>query len=91
MAADVEQLRGPARSVADLPLPRRAVFWGFAVLAVLGVAFYLWWGLSFGVWIDNGVYAVVSVLVLVGLSGMWLVMPNPPVAAPTQAPPRPGA
>jgi hypothetical protein len=90
MAADAAEEGGPARSVADLPFPKRVVFWGFALLVVLGVAFYLWWGLSFGVWIDNGVYAVVATLVLVGLSGMWLIMPNPPVAPPAQAPARPG-
>jgi hypothetical protein len=67
-----------ARSVAELPLPRRVVFWGFAGLVVLAVAFYLWWGLSFDVWVDNGVYAVVIVLLLFGLAGMWLMTPNPP-------------
>jgi hypothetical protein len=67
-----------ARSVAELPFPRRVVFWGFAGLVVLAVAFYLWWGLSFDVWVDNGVYAVVIVLLLFGLAGMWLMTPNPP-------------
>lgn len=67
-----------ARSIADLPLPRQAIFWGFAGLVVAAIAFYVWWGLSFGVWVDNGVYAVVIVLLLSGLSGMWLIMPNPP-------------
>jgi len=59
-------------------LVRRAEFFGFGALAIAGIAFYVWWGLSFGVWIDNGVYAVVVVLVLFGLAGMWLVLPNPP-------------
>ncbi|MCI4334463.1 MAG: hypothetical protein L3K04_02365 [Thermoplasmata archaeon] len=68
-----------ARSVSELPFPRRVVFWGFGGLVVLAVGFYLWWGLSFGVWVDNGVYAVVIVLLLSGLAGMWLVSPNPPV------------
>lgn len=62
--------------------PRRASFWGFASLVVLAIAFYVWWGLSFGVWIDNGVYAVTITLLLFGLSGMWLVMPNPPAPTP---------
>jgi len=57
---------------------RRATFWAFAALVVLAVVFYFWWGLSFGVWIDNGVYAVTITLLLFGLAGMWLVMPNPP-------------
>lgn len=66
------------RSVADLSLTRQIAFWGFASLLVLAVVFYAWWGLSFGVWIDNGVYAVVATLAAFGLAGMWLVMPNPP-------------
>ncbi|HXQ48901.1 MAG TPA: hypothetical protein VN842_03890 [Thermoplasmata archaeon] len=68
-----------------MPLPRTVTFYGFAALVVLAVVFYLWWGLSFGVWIDNGVYAVVIVLLLFGLAGMWLVLPNPPVPAPEDA------
>jgi hypothetical protein len=59
----------------------KVTFWGFASLVILAIVFYLWWGLSYGVWIDNGVYAVVITLLLFGLAGMWLVMPNPPSAA----------
>jgi type VI protein secretion system component VasF len=66
----------------QMSLPRRATFWAFASLVVLAVAFYFWWGLSFGVWIDNGVYAVTITLLLFGLAGMWLVSPNPPTPAP---------
>ncbi len=66
----------------DMSLPRRVTFWAFASLVVLAVLFYAWWGLAFGVWIDNGVYAVVITLLLFGLAGMWLVMPNPPAPAP---------
>lgn len=79
---------GAAKPEAPAPfrprwsLVRRVEFFGFAALALLGLVFYLWWGFSFGVWIDNGVYAVVSVLVLFGLAGMWLVMPTPPAPAP---------
>jgi hypothetical protein len=65
----------------EMPLSRAVSFFGFAALVVLAVGFYLWWGLSYGVWIDNGVYAVVIVLLLFGLAGMWLVLPNPPVPA----------
>jgi hypothetical protein len=75
-----EMPRAPGMSTT-----RRASFWGFAGLVVLAVAFYVWWGVSFGVWIDNGVYAVVITLLLFGLAGMWLVLPNPPVSSP---PPR---
>jgi hypothetical protein len=76
----VEPRRAPGMSTS-----RKASFWGFATLVVLAAAFYVWWGVSFGVWLDNGVYAVVITLLLTGLAGMWLVLPNPPVAAP---PPR---
>ena len=75
-----------ARSVADLPLHRRVLFFGAATLAILGVVFVLWWGLTFGVWIDNGVYAVAATLILFGLAGMWLVMPNPPVVPESTTP-----
>ncbi len=73
--------RPPAelRPTRPLALQRRIAFGGFASLIVLAVVFYLWWGLTFGVWLDNGVYAVVVVLVTFGLAGMWLVMPNPPL------------
>lgn len=69
------------RSVADLSVTRQMTFWGFASLLVLAAVFYVWWGLSFGVWIDNGVYAVVATLAAFGLAGMWLAMPNPPPPA----------
>ncbi|HTW56059.1 MAG TPA: hypothetical protein VMG36_06440 [Thermoplasmata archaeon] len=71
-----------ARSaLQEMSTPRKATFWGFAALFLAGVAFYFWWGLSFGIWIDNGVYAVTVTLVGFGLAGMWLVMPNPPAPA----------
>jgi hypothetical protein len=57
-------------------------FFGFAALIVVAVVFYLWWGFTFGVWIDNGLYAVVIVLVLFGVAGMWLVLPSPPPPPP---------
>ncbi len=73
----------PARPVAPavyrgMSITRKVSFWGFATLVVLAVAFYVWWGVAFGVWIDNGVYAVTITLLLFGLAGMWLVLPNPP-------------
>jgi hypothetical protein len=63
---------------------RLVQFWGFAALLVLAGAFYVGWGLSYGVWLDNGVYAVVVVLALMGAAGMWLSLPNPPVADPSR-------
>lgn len=73
------------RSLATMSISRKVSFFAFATLVVMAVAFYVWWGVSFGVWIDNGVYAVVITLLLFGLAGMWLVMPNPP--APVSSPP----
>ncbi|MCI4338870.1 MAG: hypothetical protein L3J68_00865 [Thermoplasmata archaeon] len=63
----------------EMSLSRRLSFWAFASLVVLAVAFYVGWGVSFGIWLDNGVYAVAITLLLFGLAGMWLVLPNPPV------------
>lgn len=78
MAAS-EPMEGPF----EMPLARRIGYWLFATLVILGVVFYLGWGFAYGVWLDNGVYAVVITLVLFGLAGMWLVSPDPPVPAPT--------
>jgi type VI protein secretion system component VasF len=66
----------------QMPLTRQVMFWGFAGLAVLAVVFFFGWGLTFGVWFDNGVYAVTITLLLFGLAGMWLMLPDPPVPAP---------
>ena len=66
------------RRPLEMSTARKATFWGFAGLVVLAAAFYVWWGVSFGVWVDNGVYAVVITMLLFGLAGMWLVLPNPP-------------
>ncbi|MGA8542161.1 MAG: hypothetical protein WB947_01250 [Thermoplasmata archaeon] len=82
--ADAELPPGEPESARfrQMSFTRQVSFWGFASLVVLAVAFYVWWGVSFGVWIDNGVYAVVITLLLFGLAGMWLVLPNPPAPAP---------
>ena len=74
--------------IRELPFARKVTFWAFASLVVLAAVFYVWWGITFGVWIDNGVYSVVATLALFGLAGMWLVLPNPPsAAAPPASPP----
>jgi len=73
----------PPSGMRSMSITRKVSFWGFASLVVLAVAFYVWWGIAFGVWIDNGEYALVITLLLFGLAGMWLVLPNPP------APPAP--
>ncbi|MGA7475861.1 MAG: hypothetical protein WBW47_01415 [Thermoplasmata archaeon] len=73
----------PPPRLRGMSITRRVSFWGFATLVVLAVGFYVWWGVAFGVWIDNGVYAVTITLLLFGLAGMWLVLPNPPAPPPT--------
>ncbi len=83
--AESPSTSSPPLRPREMSLPRKASFFGFAALVVAGVAFYVWWGLSFGVWIDNGVYAVTVTLLGFGLAGMWLMLPNPPAPAP---PPR---
>jgi hypothetical protein len=47
------------------------------LLLILGIVFYLWWGFSYGGWLDNGVYAVTITLVLFGLAGMLVTSPRP--------------
>lgn len=65
----------PSRLSFRLPTARQVGFGLFGLLFAAGIAFYLWWGLAFHVWIDNGVYAVVSTLTFFGLAGMWLTLP----------------
>ncbi len=78
MAPDAPLAPSPPPRLHEMSTVRKVSFWGFATLVVLAVAFYVWWGVSFGVWIDDGVYAVTITLLLFGLAGMWLVLPNPP-------------
>jgi hypothetical protein len=70
---------GFAEAYAKMPMARMIGFWLFAALLGLAGIFYLWWGISFGVWIDNGLYAVMITLVMFGLAGMWLMLPDPPL------------
>ncbi len=81
MAGEPDDAAPPRSRLQEMSTARKASFWGFASLVVLAVTFYVWWGVTFNVWIDNGVYAVFITLLLFGLAGMWLVMPNPPAPA----------
>jgi hypothetical protein len=65
----------------NLPIVRVLSFWGFAALVVLAAVFWVWWGLSYGVWTDNGEFSVIITLAAFGLAGMWLMTPIPPVKA----------
>lgn len=56
---------------------RKIAFWFYAFLAILGVIFYLAWGVFFGTWnilqAENlGVYAIFIILVGFGILGMLL-------------------
>jgi hypothetical protein len=81
MAADLRD--GPLIGARPaMSFTQQVTFWAFAALVVLAAVFFVGWGLTYGVWLDNGVYAVTITLLLFGLAGMWLVLPNPPAPAP---------
>jgi len=44
----------------------------YALLAAIGIAIYLSWGIMFGVWWDVGLYAITAVLVSFGIIGFLL-------------------
>ena len=39
------------------------------IVLIVGVLFYISWGLRYGVWVDIGIYSITIVLVLGGLLG----------------------
>jgi hypothetical protein len=44
-----------------------------SLLAIIaGVIFYIYWGISYGVWVDIGIYSITIVLVFSGVCGMLL-------------------
>ena len=42
------------------------------LLLIAGILFYIYWGITYGVWADIGIYSVTIVFVLAGLLGMLL-------------------
>ncbi len=72
---DASKGRGGPRVSWKLPSARQIGFGLFGLLVAGAIAFYVAWGLSFHVWIDNGMYAIVSTLAGFGLAGMWLTLP----------------
>jgi hypothetical protein len=42
------------------------------VVLIVGILFYISWGLRYGVWADIGIYSITIVLVLGGLIGVIL-------------------
>ncbi len=44
-----------------------------SLLAVIaGLLFYVYWGLRYGVWIDEGIYSITIFLVVSGICGVLL-------------------
>lgn len=42
------------------------------LLLIAGVLFYIYWGVTYGVWADIGIYSITIVFVLAGIFGMML-------------------
>lgn len=42
------------------------------LLLIAGVLFYIYWGVTYGVWADIGIYSITIVFVLAGIFGMIL-------------------
>jgi len=40
------------------------------LLLLAGIAFYIFWGIRFGVWADIGIYSVSIIFILGGIIGM---------------------
>jgi len=47
------------------------------LLFLVGVLFYIYWGMRFGVWADVGIYSVTVFFVLSGILGMVLTLYQP--------------
>ena len=42
------------------------------ILLTAGVLFYIYWGITYGVWANIGIYSITIVFVLAGIFGMIL-------------------
>ena len=42
------------------------------LLLITGILFYIYWGVTYGVWADIGIYSITIVFVLAGIFGMIL-------------------
>ncbi|MCJ2534353.1 MAG: hypothetical protein LN364_03860 [Candidatus Thermoplasmatota archaeon] len=42
------------------------------LLLIAGILFYIYWGITYGVWVDIGIYSITIVFVLAGIFGMLL-------------------
>jgi hypothetical protein len=48
------------------------------LLFLAGIAFYIFWGIRFGVWADIGIYSVAIIFTLGGIIGMILSLYQQP-------------
>jgi hypothetical protein len=44
------------------------------ILLFLGIIFYFYWGIRFGVWTDIGIYSITIFFVLCGILGIVLTL-----------------
>jgi hypothetical protein len=44
------------------------------LLIIAGLAYYIYWGVRYGVWLDIGIYSITMVLVLPGIIGLFLTL-----------------
>ena len=42
------------------------------IMLLVGIIFYIYWGVRYGVWYDIGIYAITIILVLGGIFGFFL-------------------
>jgi hypothetical protein len=42
------------------------------VILLAGLLFYIYWGITYGIWFDIGIYSITIFLVLLGIFGMML-------------------
>jgi len=42
------------------------------LLFIAGILFYIYWGVTYGVWTDVGIYSITIILVLSGIFGLLL-------------------
>lgn len=48
------------------------------LLLLVGIGYYLYWGVRFGVWSDIGIYALTIFLVLSGILGILITLYEKP-------------
>lgn len=63
--------------MVSLPSSKTVIFYAYSFMLSLGVALYLIWGIAYGSWNifvaqNIGIYALVIVMVVFGITGMLL-------------------